>query len=522
MHVGRDTMKNYAALVIAAMLLFIAGCSGGIATSPVAVAGANIDVSHSLWGLWQGIIDPGAKAVEIVQLRTPEFHLNALPFLEPPALVNLTIETLQFNGNIIEADIGLRHPFLGLTEFTGFDVCGIFITSGTMSGFADSDIIMPGPGDTRILNPDGYSRWWNPAEFPVNLGTINSYNDGLLGTPDESANFNCTINGYKYFSDDLAANDPVANAIPANRGMFSAGMKNVRHYTLDMADGLVFNYAVDASWQYPQGNPPYEAPGDFGPGANRSEAWNIDVEISNSTLWNDGIDNGGFIGMTIDVYDHFNSELNVVSIESPGNIPFSQSTEPVSTSDYYSTFEIITDDCTPAEDSIEILVSVICEEQYGSVIPGDYITAYFTLAVPVADEEPQQDCLELYDVAGKAYSSFHTKTTQIIYDQTTWADWWAIANGTSFPPPELPVIDFVNEMVIAVTMGQFSTGGFYSTIEWACFDDQDDLEIYVIWHHPGVGCIVPMVFTQPWLAKKCERYDGDFYFTEEIDVYPCD
>ncbi len=514
-------MKNYTALVFITAMLILSGCSGGSAMLPDADIARDSSASHSLWGLWQGIIDPGSRAIDFVQLRTSEFHLNALPFLEPPALVNLTLETLQFNGNIIEAGIGLRHPFLGLTEFTGFDVCGIFITNGTKTGFADTDIIMPGPGDTRLLNPDGYSRWWNPSEFPVNLGTINSYNDGLLGTPGSSANFNCTLNGYKYFTDGLTANEPVAAASPANRGLFSAGQKNVRHYTIEMSGGLIFNYAVDACWQYPLGAPPYEAPGDFAPASNRAEAWNVVVNIDNNTLWNDGVDSGGFIGLTIDVYDHFHSELNVVSVESPGNIPFSQSTDPVSTSDYYSTFEIITDDCTPAADSIELLISVICEEQYGGVIPGKYIAAYFTLDVPVA-EEPPADCLELTKVASKAYGMFYTKTMQIIYDQSTWESWWATANGNTFPPPAVPEIDWVNDMVIAVTMGQFSTGGFYATIEWACFDGEGDLEVYVIWHHPGPSCMVPQVFTQPWLAMKCERHEVDYYFTEEVDVYPCD
>ncbi len=83
--------------------------------------------SHECWGLWQFTADMENQALDFVQLRQGTMHLNALPFLEPPALVYLSLESLEFNGNIIEADIGLRHPFLGLDEFTGFDVCGIFI-----------------------------------------------------------------------------------------------------------------------------------------------------------------------------------------------------------------------------------------------------------------------------------------------------------------------------------------------------------------------------------------------------------
>ncbi len=69
-----------------------------------------------------------------------------LPFLEPPPFVYLSLESLEINGNIVEADIGLRHPFLGLTEFTSFDVCGILISNGSVSGFDEADLLMPGQG----------------------------------------------------------------------------------------------------------------------------------------------------------------------------------------------------------------------------------------------------------------------------------------------------------------------------------------------------------------------------------------
>src|SRR5512137_1214263 len=130
-------------LILIAIILLLAGlgCSGSsgdVVVPGVADKTNQVDKSHALWGLWQGAINTEDKTIEFVPLRCSAFHLNALPFLEPPPLVNLTLESLEFNGDIVEADIGLRHPFLGLNEFTGFDVCGIFISSGSISGFSDS------------------------------------------------------------------------------------------------------------------------------------------------------------------------------------------------------------------------------------------------------------------------------------------------------------------------------------------------------------------------------------------------
>ena len=298
---------RYSILILIAVLVFSIGCSGGGSSpdpvQPIENREVKANNSHECWGLWQFTADLENQTLDCVQLRQGMMHLNALPFLEPPALVNLSLDSLEINGNIIEADIGLRHPFLGLDEFTGFDVCGILITKGSVSGFDDSDIVMVGDGDTRLLNADGYSRWWNPSEFTVNDGSIFAYNDGLLGTPDSFANYDSTINGYKYYCEQLEADDLLGEVDPLSRGVFSAGQKNIRHYTIEMGDGLVFNYAIDACWQFPQGDAPWTIPDDFAPEANRAEAWQISVTELSNTLYNDGATSGGELHLNVDVYD---------------------------------------------------------------------------------------------------------------------------------------------------------------------------------------------------------------------------
>ncbi len=396
-------MNRLLIITIAIFIGILAGCSH---SSPMSVAPdeppariTSDDNTHMLWGLWEFKIDSDAQTLDFAAMRTPELHLNTLPFLEPPPLVNLALESVAFNGNIVEVDIGLRHPFLGLNEFTGFDVCGVLITRGSISGFIDDDLLLPGDGDLRLLNPDGYTRWWNPSEFPVNDGTILSYTDGLLGTPDSVGNFNATLNGYKYFCDELNTNDPVTDIDPSGRGIFSAGQKNIRHYTIQIGDaGLMFNYAVDASWQFPPGGPPYDVPDDFPPGANRREAWNAIVGIDANTLWNDGADSGGGLDLAIDVYDWFDAGLNTVTVESPGNFNAASGVGPSGGGTGYSTYEIEITSATPAPDEIELLITVESEQlDYGGLLPGKAVSSYFMMTVPVSDESPQQG-IHLTDV----------------------------------------------------------------------------------------------------------------------------
>ena len=398
-------MRRFACLMIGFLLMALAASCSSSGTSnvtlPAETGRAAAVNSHQLWGYFQFIANPDAGTLDVIPLRDTAMHLNALVFLEPPPLVNLTLESLQFNGDIIEADIGLRHPFLGLTEFTGFDVCGIFITNGSVTGFSDPDLRMAGAGDTRLLNPDAYSRWWNPSEFPAG-NTMFNYKDGLLGTPDSIGDYNGTLNGYKYFCDDLTnPDDPLTVVTQAKRGMFSAGQKNIRHYTIEMGtSGLIFNYAVDANWKFPGGSPPWSAPDDFPPDANRSEAWRISVGEIENTLWNDGTDNGGDLRLQVDVYDWYNADMNTVRVDSPGNFPVTETPSAASGGDGYSTYYVDIIDATPAQSTIPLLISVISEEaDFEGFVDGTPTTSYFTYYAAVSGATPPKYHWEYDNIA---------------------------------------------------------------------------------------------------------------------------
>jgi hypothetical protein len=273
-------------------------------------------------------VDVQAEQIEAIPLRGTDMHLNALHFLEPPAGLYLTLEgPPHFSLSTVEVDVGLRHPFLGLDRYTGFDVCGILISSGSYTINEGGDLHLAYSEDVYLDNADGLTRWWNPDDFPYNAGNPNqSYIDGLLGNPDATCNFNNNLNGYKYFADELGPEDSVTSLDPAKRGYFSAGQKNIRHYVIKH-NGLAtfrFNYAVDASWAMPANHNNPDVPDDFPPAANKREPFHIEVrEILNTLYYIPDIwEGGGELQVEVDAYQWFpddmaSGQLTVVGLDDP-------------------------------------------------------------------------------------------------------------------------------------------------------------------------------------------------------------
>jgi hypothetical protein len=374
---------RYVIFVAIIMALVSFGCSrgAGIQTNPTTPGAQNSEVtssdSHQLWGLWQVTADPAAGTLDIVPLRTTAMHVNVVPILEPPAGMKLKIANLKFTGLVCDVDVTLVHPFPGLSQYIGFDVAGVFISKGTAAGFGDPDLMMAGSGETRMLNPDGYTRWWNPSEFSVAGQPILRYKDGMLGNKNSTSNFNCTLNGYKLFGDSLAKDDDLLSLTPSNRVPFLNGSANTRHYTIDFNGGVVFNYAVDANWEPIEGTPPF-TPDEYVPEANRPEAWAVSITELENSLWNDGATMGGDLSLQIDVWDHFNAGLNTVKVESPGNFDAIIATTPIGGGEGYSTYQVDIIDATPKAGTIDLLVSVESEViGYWDVLPDNHITSYF-------------------------------------------------------------------------------------------------------------------------------------------------
>lgn len=288
-------------LIVFLIFIIVSGCGGNAPTAP----GAGIQ-SHSvsdypalngnrhLLGMWQFVVDLKNPSLEIIPLREATAHVNVVGILEPAPLTYLSIDTSTLSVSvaeqIVEVDVILKHPFPMSPQFTGFDVRGIVISDGSKKPFSfDNELVMSSLLETRLVNADGYTRWWNPSEFKGK--GILGYKDGLLGKKEKVIGYSSTLNGYKYFADGLGADQSVMSPLVlVNRGRFSPSSTNRRHYVLkfgpNTSDFMVFNYAVDASWELPTKMPP-QSFDDFPISANALEPFNIEVIEEVNSLYYD-------------------------------------------------------------------------------------------------------------------------------------------------------------------------------------------------------------------------------------------
>jgi len=328
-------------LVLVSILIFSLGCANSSPVSPpdtpsgVHRASGAPDHGRMLWGLWEVRVDLENGTIEALPLRSADLHFNVVPLLKegtPKSLLRFSDLLIDPSFRQLQVDVSLTHPFPTLPQVAGFDVRGILFTKGDAYDLLASDVTMTGPGEPRLVNADGYTRWWNPLEF-IGYGMF-SYQDGFFGTPKAVGGYQSNLAAYKYFADGVGALDSLEKLNIGNRGVFRAGSTNKRRYLINFgtepSNYVIFNYAVDANWGlipgFKSGGPPPNVPADFPLTANCPEPFRIRVsESSNTMTATTAGGTSGAVNLNIDVFDwqaadplsSVPMEVSIVQVEAP-------------------------------------------------------------------------------------------------------------------------------------------------------------------------------------------------------------
>jgi len=308
--------SNIILLTILIWFAFLIGCSGGDIepiTSPSqngatdTTKSAGDAAQRQLWGYYSGYADTETGRFELAPMRTVELHVNLVSVLNASNGVQAKViwSKSQPSQGLFEVRVTLNHPYASDPKYTGFDVRGILITGASQS--IGLGLWTAGDAHPRLLNADGFTRWWNPFEF-LNPGLF-GYTNGKLGNPYPST-FDAQLNGYKIFADALPEQEenPVFLTGPGigddnGRAVFRSADIS-RRYRIKFPQGIsYFNYAVDASWAPPVINPP-TVPDDFPPDANCPEAFYIKCEPVNNLEYIPATgEHKGNLTLDVQVYD---------------------------------------------------------------------------------------------------------------------------------------------------------------------------------------------------------------------------
>jgi hypothetical protein len=118
------------------------------------------------------------------------------------------------------------------------------------------------------------------------------------------------------------------------------------------------------------------------------------------------------------------------------------------------------------------------------------------------------------------YSRLSDPTRLVIRDARTFAEFWARAFENPAGAPEVPQVNFADEVVIAAALGVRASGGFEIRVG-EVIESRGEVAVEIISSSPGRGCVVSMALTQPLDIVKVSTRAAAYRFIERSVVHNC-
>jgi len=107
-------------------------------------------------------------------------------------------------------------------------------------------------------------------------------------------------------------------------------------------------------------------------------------------------------------------------------------------------------------------------------------------------------------------SGLTVKQNYVILNNNDWQNFWQQLKANYLPIPAMPEIDFNQEMIIAVAMGQKSTGGYTITIK--DINKSADALTVISQNTSANGGITTQALTQPYCVVKINKINKEVVF----------
>lgn len=131
-----------------------------------------------------------------------------------------------------------------------------------------------------------------------------------------------------------------------------------------------------------------------------------------------------------------------------------------------------------------------------------------------------QEKLE-FTTIDRGYRSGHTNPGYyVIQDNETWTDVWNQHVQFMLDPSPPPSVDFSKHTIVAVFMGEVSTGGYAINV-YDIVDTGSSISVKIEKTAPGPKCIVTQALTQPYHIVQIAKTDKPIFFDTVTRTIEC-
>lgn len=111
------------------------------------------------------------------------------------------------------------------------------------------------------------------------------------------------------------------------------------------------------------------------------------------------------------------------------------------------------------------------------------------------------------------YGSIVEGTQRVLRDENAYASFWKKLHADRSSVPERPEVDFGNQVVVAVVMGERSTGGYSIEVDEVLrSEDENQIQVQFTEKVPGDGCQVTQALTSPYVLATVSVQDEGVTF----------
>lgn len=118
------------------------------------------------------------------------------------------------------------------------------------------------------------------------------------------------------------------------------------------------------------------------------------------------------------------------------------------------------------------------------------------------------------------FSGATTAQRSVLRSQAQWIEVWNVLQQWTAPLTAPPAVDFTTEMVVFVSLGARSSGGYSTAIRHVTMVS-DTLWVLLTERQPGPTCLVLSALTQPTDVRVVPRTDAPVRFRTRQEMLDC-